>query len=31
VLAPFDPVQLKGVLGSQGLSCDTASLGNGDW
>lgn len=31
VLAPFDPVPLKGVLGSQGFTCDAASLGNGDW
>ncbi len=31
VLAPFDPVPLKGVLGAQGFACDAASLGNGDW
>lgn len=30
VLAQFDPVPLKGVLGSQGLACDAASLGTGD-
>jgi hypothetical protein len=31
VLATFDPVPLKCVLGSQGLTCDAADLGNGDW
>ena len=31
VLAPFDPVPLRGVLGSQGFTCDAASLGDGDW
>jgi hypothetical protein len=31
VLAPFDPVPLKGALGSQGFTCDAADLGNGDW
>jgi hypothetical protein len=31
VLAPFDPVPLKCVLGSQGSTCDAAGLGNGDW
>ncbi|MGH2931130.1 MAG: DUF2249 domain-containing protein [Solirubrobacteraceae bacterium] len=31
VLAPFDPVPLKGALGSRGFSCDVTSLGGGDW
>ena len=31
VLAPFDPVPLRGVLGAQGFTCDAASLGDGDW
>jgi hypothetical protein len=30
VLAPFDPVPLKRVLGSQGFTGDAASLGGGD-
>jgi uncharacterized protein (DUF2249 family) len=30
VLAPFEPVPLEGVLGSQGFSYD-ADLGDGDW
>jgi uncharacterized protein (DUF2249 family) len=31
VLAPFEPVPLEGVLGSQGFSYDAADLGGGDW
>ncbi len=31
VLAPLEPVPLKGVLGSQGFSYDVADLGDGDW
>jgi uncharacterized protein (DUF2249 family) len=31
VLAPFDPVPLEGVLGSQGFACDATDLGDGDW
>ena len=31
VLAPFEPVPLEGVLGSQGFSYDAADLGDGDW
>ena len=31
VLAPFDPVPLRGVLGAQGFACDAASLGDDGW
>lgn len=31
VLAPFEPVPLEGVLGSQGFTYDAADLGGGDW
>lgn len=31
VLAPFEPVPLEGVLGSQGFSYDATDLGDGDW
>lgn len=31
VFAPFEPVPLEGVLGSQGFSYDVADLGDGDW
>ena len=31
ILAPFEPVPLEGVLGSQGFSYDVAELGGGDW
>lgn len=31
VLAPFEPVPLEGVLGSQGFSCEAADLGGGNW
>ncbi len=31
VLAPFEPVPLEGVLGSQGFSYQADDLGDGDW
>jgi uncharacterized protein DUF2249 len=31
VLAPFEPVPLEGVLGSQGFSYEAVDLGDGDW
>jgi uncharacterized protein (DUF2249 family) len=31
LLAPFDPVPLKKVLGSQGFSCDATDLGDDGW
>lgn len=31
VLAPFEPVPLEGVLGSQGFAYHAADLGDGDW
>lgn len=31
VLAPFEPVPLEGVLGSQGFYYQADDLGNGDW
>ena len=31
ILAPFEPVPLEGVLGSQGFSYDAAEIGGGDW
>jgi hypothetical protein len=31
VLAPFEPVPLEGVLGSQGFTYDAAYIGGGDW
>ena len=31
VLAPFEPVPLEGVLGSQGFTHDTTELGDGTW
>lgn len=31
LLAPFDPMPLKGVLGAQGFTCDATNLDNGDW
>lgn len=31
VVAPFDPVPLRAVLGSQGFTCEATDLGNGDW
>ncbi len=31
VLAPFEPVPLEGVLGSQGYSYEAVEIGPGDW
>jgi uncharacterized protein (DUF2249 family) len=31
VLAPFEPVPLEGVLGSQGFSYEAQEIGAGDW
>ncbi|MGH9044536.1 MAG: DUF2249 domain-containing protein [Acidimicrobiales bacterium] len=31
VLAPFEPVPLEGVLGSQGFQYEAEDLGGGDW
>ncbi len=31
VLAPFEPVPLEGVLGSQGFTYEAAEIGGGDW
>jgi hypothetical protein len=31
VLAPFEPVPLEGVLGSQGFDHEAVHLGGGDW
>jgi uncharacterized protein (DUF2249 family) len=31
VLAPFEPVPLEGVLGSQGFTYEATDLGDGDW
>ena len=31
ILAPFEPVPLEGVLGSQGFSFEAVDLGDGDW
>lgn len=31
VFAPFDPVPLESVLGSQGFTCDATDLGDGCW
>jgi hypothetical protein len=31
VLAPFEPVPLEGVLGSQGFTYEAVDLGGGDW
>ena len=31
ILAPFEPVPLEGVLGSQGFSYEVLELGAGDW
>lgn len=31
VYAPFEPVPLEGVLGSQGFVYDAQPLGGGDW
>jgi uncharacterized protein (DUF2249 family) len=31
VLAPFEPVPLEGVLGSQGFTYEAAEMDGGDW
>ena len=31
VIAPFEPVPLEGVLGSQGFEFETEQLDTGDW
>ncbi len=31
IYAPFEPVPLEGVLGSQGFVYDAAPIGGGDW
>ena len=31
VIAPFEPVPLEGVLGSQGFAFDAVEIGAGDW
>lgn len=31
IMAPFEPVPLEGVLGSQGFSYEVLELGAGDW
>ncbi len=31
IIAPFEPVPLEGVLGSQGFSFDVVEIGSGDW
>lgn len=31
VYAPFEPVPLEGVLGSQGFAYEAEPLGEGDW
>ena len=31
IIAPFEPVPLEGVLGSQGFSFDAVEIGSGDW
>lgn len=31
VLAPFEPVPLEGVLGSQGFTYEAIEIGAGDW
>ena len=31
VLAPFEPVPIKGVLSSQGFSYEAVDLGGGNW
>lgn len=31
VIAPFEPVPLEGVLGSQGFQFETEQLDSGDW
>ncbi len=31
IIAPFEPVPLEGVLGSQGFVFDAVEIGAGDW
>ena len=31
IIAPFEPVPLEGVLGSQGFNFDAIEIGAGDW
>ncbi len=31
IVAPFEPVPLEGVLGSQGFAFDAVEIGEGDW
>ena len=31
IIAPFEPVPLEGVLGSQGFTYDAIEIGGGDW
>jgi len=31
IVAPFEPVPLEGVLGSQGFNFDAVEIGGGDW
>ncbi|HET8991278.1 MAG TPA: DUF2249 domain-containing protein [Acidimicrobiales bacterium] len=31
IVAPFEPVPLEGVLGSQGFRFDAVEIGSGDW
>ena len=31
IVAPFEPVPLEGVLGSQGFQYDAVEIGAGDW
>ena len=31
IIAPFEPVPLEGVLGSQGFNFDAVEIGSGDW
>ena len=31
IVAPFEPVPLEGVLGSQGFAFDAVEIGAGDW
>ena len=31
IVAPFEPVPLEGVLGSQGFAFDAREIGDGDW
>lgn len=31
IVAPFEPVPLEGVLGSQGFTFDAVALEHGDW